>query len=389
MIDLTTGVSRPQGFLAAGVPAGIRRSGKKDLALVVSQGPQYTAAGVFTSNRFFAAPIGWSRQALSDGTARAVVLNSGCANACTGPQGEADAARMAEAVAAHLNCAAAEVAVASTGLIGSYLPMTQVETGIAAAVAALSPDGGTAAAEAIMTTDTVTKQASLSSLAGWSIGGMAKGAGMLAPGLATMLVVLTTDADLTGLDAQELLAEACHLSFDRADSDGCMSTNDSVFLLANAASGVRPQPADFQQALTEVAVSLAKQLIADAEGAGHSVSVTVEAAASETDALEVARAVARSNLFKCAIAGNDPNWGRVLASVGTTAAAFDPAEVSVAFNGVTVFDHGQPGSDRSQVDLHGFDVSVAIDLAAGQASATIWTNDLTHEYVSINADYSS
>jgi len=389
MIDLTTGVTKPQGFLAAGVAAGLKRSGKPDLALVVSQGPQWRAAGVFTANRFFAAPIGWSRRVLADQTLRAVVLNSGSANACTGRQGEADAARMAEVVAGHLGCPAEAVAVASTGLIGDYLVMPTVEDGIAQAVAALSPDGGTAAARAIMTTDTVLKQASVASPAGWSIGGMAKGAGMLAPGLATMLVVLTTDADLSGLDVQALLGAATAVSFDRADSDGCMSTNDSVILLANGASGVAPDPAEFAQALADVSISLARQLIADAEGAGHAISVSVTSAANLADALEVARAVARSNLFKCAIAGNDPNWGRVLAAVGTTAATFDPADVSVGFNGVEVFRRGQPGVTRDQVDLHGFDVTVVIDLAAGSAEATIWTNDLTHEYVAINADYSS
>jgi len=389
MIDLSAGVTAPRGFTAAGIAAGLKRSGKKDLALVVSQGPLWTAAGVFTSNRFFAAPIGWSRQALSDGTLHAVVLNSGCANACTGPRGDADAKHMANLTAIRLNCRIDEVGVASTGLIGEYLDMVAVERGIAQAVATLSVDGGTAAAEAIMTTDTVSKQASTVSPSGWRVGGMAKGAGMLAPGLATMLVVLTTDADLSGFDAQGLLSAACRASFDRADSDGCMSTNDSVFLLANGASGLVPDETEFRQALTEAAVSLARQLIADAEGASHAISVTVESALTEDDALDVARAVARSNLFKCAIAGNDSNWGRVLASVGTTAAAFDPAEVSVAFNGHEVFRRGQPGVDRDQVDLHGFDVSVVIDLAAGSASATIWTNDLTHEYVHINADYSS
>lgn len=389
MIDRTAGVTAAQGFVAAGVAAGLRRSGKKDLAVVVSQGPRWTAAGVFTSNRFSAAPVRWSRRVLRDGALRAVVLNSGCANACTGAQGEVDAARMAELTAARLGCPVGEVGVASTGLIGQYLPMAQVESGIALGVAALTGDGGAAAAEAIRTTDTVSKQASVSSPAGWVVGGMAKGAGMLAPGLATMLVVLTTDADLTGLDVDAVLAGACRVSFERADSDGCMSTNDSVYLLANGASGIVPDAGEFERALTAVAIDLAQQLIADAEGARHAIAVTVEAAATEADALEVARAVARSNLFKCAIAGNDPNWGRVLAAVGTTGAGFDPADVSVGFNGLSVFRRGQPGDDRDQVDLSGFDVAVTIDLAAGGASATIWTNDLTHEYVAINADYSS
>ena len=389
-LDLTSGVTAAQGFLAAGVAAGVKKVGKKDVALVVNAGPRQEAAAVFTTNRFAAAPVIWSRSALANGKLRAVVLNSGGANACTGARGTADAITMAVSVAAELDgCGTDEVAVCSTGLIGDPLPMDKISAGIADAFANLSPQGGTDAALAIMTTDTVSKQAAYRSEAGWTVGGMAKGAGMLAPALATMLVVITTDADIDSADAQAWLKEACWLSFERADSDGCMSTNDTVLLMANAASGVHPEVTEFKAALTAVCQSLAKQLIADAEGAEHSIAVTVRTAASTDDALEVARAIARSNLFKCAIAGNDPNWGRVLSAVGTTKALFDPDKVDVFFNGVGVFIHGNPGAPRNQVDLTGFDVNVEVALNSGSAEATILTNDLTHGYVSENADYSS
>ena len=388
-LDLGGGVTAARGFLAAGVAAGVKKVGKKDVALVVNAGPRQEAAAVFTANRFAAAPVVWSRSVLADGQVRAVVLNSGGANACTGAQGTIDAIAMSAAVAAGLDCGADEVAVCSTGLIGELLPMDKISSGIAEAMKNLSPQGGADAALAIMTTDTVSKQASYRSKAGWAIGGMAKGAGMLAPALATMLVVITTDADVDACDAQEWLEEASWLSFERADSDGCMSTNDTVLLMANAASGVRPKEAEFKAALTAVCQSLAKQLIDDAEGAEHAIAVTVRTAASTDDALEVARAIARSNLFKCAIAGNDPNWGRVLAAIGTTGAIFAPDQVDVCFNGVPVFVHGAPGAQRDQVDLTPFDVNVEVALHSGQAEATIITNDLTHGYVSENADYSS
>ena len=389
MIHATSGVTAARGFLAAGVAAGLKKSGKKDCALVVNEGPQYTAAAVFTTNRFPAAPVQWSREALEDNTLKAVVLNSGGANACTGQRGLADARLMASTTANRLGCAPADVAVASTGLIGEFLPMDKVVAGIELAADSLTDDGGLDAAEAIMTTDTVSKQAAWVSRHGWSVGGMAKGAGMLAPALATMLVVITTDADLTQEQATDALVRATHVSFDRADSDGCMSTNDTVILMANGRSGQVPDQLEFIEALTTVCVSLAKQLIADAEGAEHAISVTVTSAATQEDALEVARAVSRSNLFKCAIAGNDPNWGRVLASVGTTKAQFDSEEVDVLFNGVPVFFGGAPDVPRGAVDLTGFDVDVVINLHAGDEAATIWTNDLTHGYVSENADYSS
>ena len=382
-------ITAAQGFRAAGVVAGIKASGRRDLALVVNEGPVRAAAGVFTSNRFQAAPVIWSIDALAEGELDAVVLNSGGANACTGAAGLVDAGTTASLVAEALGTSARRVAVCSTGLIGLRLPMDAVAHGVGLAAAALSPEGGADAAEAIMTTDKVNKQAAVTSEAGWSVGGMAKGAGMLAPALATMLVLITTDAVLTGAQADAALREAARLTFDRTDSDGCMSTNDTVLLLASGASGVEPDPGDFATALTTVCASLARQLLADAEGSSHDVAVTVVRAATEEDALEVARSVARSNLFKCAIFGNDPNWGRVLAAAGTTRAEFDPERVSVAFNRVTVFREGQLGEDRSLVDLGARDVDVEVDLAAGAASATIWTNDLTYEYVKENAEYSS
>ncbi|WP_342373311.1 bifunctional glutamate N-acetyltransferase/amino-acid acetyltransferase ArgJ [Propioniciclava soli] len=382
-------VTAASQFTAAGVAAGIKASGNPDLALVVNTGPERVAAGVFTSNRFQAAPVVWSIDALADGRADAVVLNSGGANACTGPDGLADAAAMAELTASALATTPDQVAVCSTGLIGVRLPMDAVAAGIADAAAQLSAEGGPDAARAIMTTDTVSKQAAVTSEAGWTVGGMAKGAGMLAPALATMLVVVTTDAALDAATADAALRRACALTFDRTDADGCMSTNDTVILLANGASGVTPSPEEFTEALAGVCASLARQLITDAEGAHHDVVVSVVNAATEADALEVARCVARSNLFKCAIFGDDPNWGRVLAAAGTSSATFDPGQVSVAFNGVTVFARGALGDDRSLVPFEGRDVTVEIDLAAGAETATIWTNDLTYDYVKENAEYSS
>ncbi len=388
-------VTAARGFAAAGVTAGIKQSGRPDLALVVNTGPHRAAAGVFTSNRFTAAPVVWSREVLESGELDAVVLNSGGANACTGTPGLSDAEEMAVATADAVGSTPRRVAVCSTGLIGVRLPMAQVLPGIADAARQLGEDGGADAAEAIMTTDTVPKQAQYISggghtaAAGWAIGGMAKGAGMLAPALATMLVVVTTDAVLTPQQADAALREASRLTFDRLDSDGCMSTNDTVLLLASGASEIAPDEGEFTDALTGVCASLARQLQADSEGSSHDIAITVTGAASEADALEVGRAVARSNLFKCAIFGNDPNWGRVVSEVGTTAAEYDPDEVSVAFNGVTVFNRGELGADRSEVDLSGRDVAVDIDLAAGSASATILTNDLTYDYVKENAEYST
>jgi glutamate N-acetyltransferase/amino-acid N-acetyltransferase len=381
-------VTTPAGFTAAGIAAGLKSSGRPDLALVVNSGPEYVAAGVFTRNRIKAAPVLWSQRVLLDHSLRAVVLNSGGANACTGPAGFADTHRTAELVANGLGIGAIDVAVCSTGLIGLRLPMEVVEPGIAAVIAAANPDGGTDAATAIMTTDSVVKQAVARGV-GWCVGGMAKGAGMLAPGLATMLVTLTTDAILDPEAVAGHLAEACRTSFDRLDSDGCMSTNDTVILMSSGASGVRPSAGQFRQALTEVCRDLAGQLLADAEGASHNIAITVTGAATEDDAVLVGRSIARSNLFKCAVFGEDPNWGRVLAALGTTSAAFEPDQVDVAFNGVPVCIGGAIGQPRDLVDLAPREVTVEVDLHAGEASATIFTNDLTYAYVRENAEYSS
>lgn len=381
-------VTHPQGFVAAGVAAGIKASGALDLALVRTLGPRHAAAGVFTSNRVFAAPVKWSREAVADGVLSAVVLNSGGANACTGQEGYQDSVATAGLVSAALGIPATEVAVCSTGLIGTRLPMEAVGFGVGEAARALSDAGGEDAARAIMTTDTHPKQATVER-AGWSLGGMAKGAGMLAPQLATMLVVLTTDADLDAAVLQRALERATSVSLDRLDSDGCMSTNDSVILLASGASGVAPAEDDFVAALSELLLDLGHQLLSDAEGSAHDISIVVSGAASEDDALLVGRSIARSNLFKCAIFGNDPNWGRVLSSIGTTTAAFDPDELDVSFNGVQVCRAGGIGEDRSLVDLTPRDCLVEVDLHAGDATATVWTNDLTYDYVKENAEYSS
>jgi glutamate N-acetyltransferase / amino-acid N-acetyltransferase len=381
-------VTAPRGFRAAGVTAGLKASGRPDLALVVNDGPDHHAAAVFTGNRVEAAPVTWSRTVVADGRADAVVLNSGGANACTGAPGFQDTHRTAEHVGAALGLAPGDVVVCSTGLIGERLPMDLLLAGVDAAAAGLAADGGAAAAEAIMTTDTVAKTA-FAQRAGWSVGGMAKGAGMLAPALATMLVVVTTDAVAAPADLDAALRAATATTFDRVDSDGCMSTNDTVVLLASGASGVRVTSTDLADAVTQVCADLARQLVADAEGAHHDIAVEVRSAASVDDALEVARAVARNNLFKCAVFGNDPNWGRVLAAVGTTTAAFDPASLDVSMNGVQVCRSGGVGEDRSLVDLTAREVLVVVDLHAGDATATIWTNDLTHDYVHENSAYST
>ena len=381
-------VTAATGFLAGGLAAGLKSNGRSDLALVVNTGPYDAAAAVFTSNRIKAAPVVWSEQVLSDGRIRAVILNSGGANACTGPEGFADTHRTAELVADAVGVGAVDVAVCSTGLIGVRLPMDKLAAGIVDLATLLGGDGGQAAAEAIMTTDSVTKQASYAD-EGWSIGGMAKGAGMLAPGLATMLVVLTTDAVVAPELLHDQLADACERSFDRIDSDGCMSTNDTVILMSSGESRVRPTAADFQAALTETCQDLAQQLVADAEGAAHTIAIEVQHAASEQDAVQVGRAIARSNLFKCAVFGQDPNWGRVLAAIGTTAADFEPDRIDVAFNGVQVCRDGSIGEPRELVDLSGHDVHVEVNLRNGPHSATIWTNDLTYDYVKENAEYST
>ncbi len=381
-------VRLPKGFRAAGVTAGLKASGRPDVALVVNDGPDHHAAAVFTSNRVEAAPVTWSRQVVADRRVDAVVLNSGGANACTGAQGFLDTHRTAEHVAEVVGASAGDVVVCSTGLIGELLPMDRLLAGVDAAAAALSPEGHDDAAVAIMTTDTVRKVATYMG-AGWSVSGMAKGAGMLAPALATMLVVLTTDAVVDPADLDTALRAATTVSFDRIDSDACMSTNDTVVVLASGASGVRVDAAELTAALTAVSADLARQLIGDAEGASHDIAIEVCGAASVDDALEVARAVARNNLFKCAVFGNDPNWGRVLAAVGTTCAAFDPTGLDVAMNGVQVCRAGGVGEDRSLVDLTAREVHVLVDLHAGSETATVWTNDLTHDYVHENSAYST
>ncbi|MFD0073817.1 bifunctional glutamate N-acetyltransferase/amino-acid acetyltransferase ArgJ [Streptomyces sp. NPDC127166] len=386
-------VTAAKGFTAAGIAAGIKQNGNPDLALVVNTGPRRAAAGVFTSNRVKAAPVVWSQQVLADGELTAVVLNSGGANACTGPKGFQDTHATAEKVAEVLSgqgteVGAGEVAVASTGLIGVLLPMDKLLPGVETAAAELSEHGGEKAAIAIKTTDTVHKTAVVTK-DGWTVGGMAKGAGMLAPGLATMLVVLTTDADVDAKGLDAALRSATRLTFDRVDSDGCMSTNDTVLLLASGAAGVTPEQDEFAEAVRAVCDDLARQLIGDAEGASKDIRIEVVNAASEDDAVEVGRSIARNNLLKCAIHGEDPNWGRVLSAIGTTSAAFEPDRLNVAINGVWVCKNGSVGEDRDLVDMRYREVVVTADLAAGTESAVIWANDLTADYVHENSAYSS
>jgi glutamate N-acetyltransferase/amino-acid N-acetyltransferase len=387
-------VTAPRGFRASGVTAGLKPSGTKDLALVVNDGPGHASASVFTANRCKANPVLWSQEVVKDGVVRAVVLNSGGANCYTGAEGFQTTHAVAERVAAGLGIGAVDVVVCSTGLIGLANDRDVLLKGADAAVAGLAADGGADAAAAIMTTDTVSKQVvvqvpSTGSGTAWSIGGMAKGAGMLAPQLATMLVVLTTDAAVDARTADRALRAATRVSFDRLDSDGCMSTNDTVTLLASGASGSMPTESEFTEALVSACTDLAMQLLADAEGADHEIAITVLNAASEDEAVAVGRSVARSNLFKAAVFGKDPNWGRVLASIGTTDAAFDPADLDVAMNGVWVCRKSTPHEDPAGVDLSGREVTVTIDLKAGESRATVWTNDLTHAYVHENSAYSS
>jgi glutamate N-acetyltransferase / amino-acid N-acetyltransferase len=381
-------VTSAAGFRAAGVTVGIKESGLPDLAVVVNDGPSDAAAGVFTSNRVKAAPVLWTEQVIKGGRVRAVVLNSGGANACTGPDGFADTHHTAERLAKVLSVSAGEVAVCSTGLIGERLPMDKLLPGVDDAAGVASAEGGVAAADAIRTTDTVPKTCSVAG-AGYTIGGMGKGAAMLSPALATMLVVLTTDADLPAADLDAALRTATAVTFDRLDTDGCMSTNDTVLLLASGASAVRPDPGEFAALLTEGCASLARQMQLDAEGAGKAIDIEVTGAASERDAVTVGRAIARCNLLKCAIAGEDPNWGRVLAAVGTTNALFEPDRLDVAINGVWVCRNGYAAEDRSRVDLRPRDVRVTVALSAGPHAATIRTTDLTEAYVHENSAYST
>ena len=381
-------VTAAAGFRAAGVAAGLKSAGP-DVALVVNDGPLSSAAAVFTTNRVKAAPVLWSQQAVADGVARAVLLNSGGANACTGPDGFADVHASVEHAAQLLSVGAADVLVCSTGLIGERLPMDRLLPGLDSAVAALSGKGGADAADAIRTTDTVAKTATVTHPDGWSVGAMAKGAGMLAPSLATMLCVLTTDAVAESSSLDAALRAAVRTTFDRLDADGCMSTNDTVALLCSGASGIAAPDEALAEAVRAVCADLAAQLLADAEGATKEVEIVVSSAASEDDAVEVGRSIARNNLLKCALFGNDPNWGRVLAAIGTTTAAFEPDELDVAINRVQVCRGGAAGESRDGVDLSGRRVLIEVELHAGEATATVHTNDLSHDYVEENSAYSS
>jgi glutamate N-acetyltransferase/amino-acid N-acetyltransferase len=381
-------VTRAGGFAAAGLAAGIKQTGARDLALVRNLGPEFAAAAVFTSNRVKAAPVAWSEQVIKDTRLQAVILNSGGANACTGPDGFADTHRTAETLAEALGIGAIDVAVCSTGVIGERLPLAKITDAVPELIDSASPDSGQHAAEAIMTTDSRSKQAVVEGN-GWVIGGMAKGAGMLAPGLATMLVVITTDAVLSAADLDQALRTSTQLTFDRLDSDGAMSTNDTVLVMSSGASGVSADPADFTEKLTALCADLAHQLITDAEGATHDIAITISGAASQDEAITVGRSVARNNLFKCAMFGNDPYWGRVLAAIGTTDATFEPDAIDVWFNGVQLSRNGYGIADAT-VDISGErEIRVDVDLHAGEHSATIWTNDLTYDYVKENAEYTS
>ena len=388
-------VTFAQGFSAAGVEAGISAvEGKKDLALVVNNGPLDMAAGVFTSNRFCAAPVQWTRKIVADGHVKAVILNSGGANACTGQPGYEQSKATAQKIAALVGAKDSDIAVCSTGLIGELLPLDHVLSGADKAFAALADtaQAGADASHAIMTTDTKPKTVELEGSNGFHIGGMVKGSGMIAPQLATMLCVITTDAVVSAGQLQAALNAGVEMSFNRIDVDGCMSTNDTVLLLASGASGIEPDPDEFNDLVAQATASLARQIIGDGEGASHDIRVKVIGATTEDAALACGRAVAASNLLKCAISGNDPNWGRIVSSLGTVppeVAPYDSTKVTVDVNGVRICENGGAGRDRSEVDMTPREVHIDIDLHAGNAEATVWTDDLTHEYVHINADYES
>ena len=388
-------VTFAQGFSAAGVEAGISAvEGKKDLALVVNNGPLDMAAGVFTSNRFCAAPVQWTRKIVADGHVKAVILNSGGANACTGQPGYEQSKATAQKVAALVGAKDSDIAVCSTGLIGEHLPLDHVLSGADKAFAALADtaQAGADASHAIMTTDTKPKTVELEGSNGFHVGGMVKGSGMIAPQLATMLCVITTDAVVSAGQLQAALNAGVEMSFNRIDVDGCMSTNDTVLLLASGASGIEPDPDEFNDLVAQATASLARQIIGDGEGASHDIRVKVIGATTEDAALACGRAVAASNLLKCAISGNDPNWGRIVSSLGTVppeVAPYDSNKVTVDVNGVRICENGGAGRDRSEVDMTPREVHIDIDLHAGNAEATVWTDDLTHEYVHINADYES
>lgn len=388
-------VTFAQGFSAAGVEAGISSiKGKKDLALVVNDGPLDAAAGVFTANRFCAAPVQWTRKIVADGHVKAVILNSGGANACTGQPGYEQSKATAQKVAALVGAKDSDIAVCSTGLIGELLPLDHVLSGADKAFAALADtaQAGADASHAIMTTDTKPKTVELEGSNGFHVGGMVKGSGMIAPQLATMLCVITTDAVVSAGQLQAALNAGVEMSFNRIDVDGCMSTNDTVLLLASGASGIEPDPDEFNELVAQATASLARQIVGDGEGASHDIRVKVTGATTEDAALACGRAVAASNLLKCAIFGNDPNWGRIVSSLGTVppeVAPYDSNKVTVDVNGVRICENGGAGRDRSEVDMTPREVHIDIDLHAGKAEATVWTDDLTHEYVHINADYES
>ncbi|MFR9730186.1 bifunctional glutamate N-acetyltransferase/amino-acid acetyltransferase ArgJ [Saccharopolyspora sp. MS10] len=383
-------VTAPAGFRAAGVPAGIKASGARDLALVVNDGPRRTAAGVFTTNKVKAAPVLWSRQVLQERSLRAVVLNSGGANACTGPEGFQDTHATAEKVGEVLGAGAIEIAVCSTGLIGERLPMDAVLSGIDDAAAALADTeaAGTDAATAVLTTDSKAKQAGAAG-SGWRVGGFAKGAGMLAPNMATMLSVLTTDAVVEPDVLDAALRAATRTTFDRLDVDGGTSTNDTVLVLASGASGVEPSPAELTEVLTAVSSDLVRQLQADAEGATKAVDITVRGARSEDDAVRIGRIIAEDNLVKTALFGSDPNWGRIAMALGRAEAEIDVDRVEIITNGVSLFAAGLPNRDRGEADLSGRDIEIVVDLHLGDQEATILSTDLSHDYVEENSAYSS
>jgi glutamate N-acetyltransferase / amino-acid N-acetyltransferase len=387
-VDRDKGVTAPAGFRAAGVAAGIKPSGALDLALVVNDGPSDAAAAVFTTNKVKAAPVLWSQQVIKERRLRAVVLNSGGANACTGPEGFQDTHRTAEKVGEALDCGAIEVVVCSTGLIGERLPMDNVLSGVDKAVQQLSGDSVTAAT-AVLTTDKHPKEAWKAHQDGWSVGGFAKGSGMLAPNMATMLSVITTDADVDGDTLDRALRKATGCTFDRLDVDGGTSTNDTVVVMASGASGVKPSEEEFTALLTEVSADLVKQLQGDAEGVTKEIAITVTGAVTEDDAIAIGRIVAEDNLVKTAMFGADPNWGRIAMAMGRAPAEIDQDQLSIVINGVRVMDKGTSGEDRKNVDLNGRDIEIVIDLGLGQSEATTLTTDLSHGYVEENSAYSS
>ncbi len=378
----------PMGFRSGAIAAGLKSSGALDLTIIQNLGPDFVGVAVFTTNKVVAAPVTWTKQVVADATVNAVLLNSGGANACTGPQGFLDTHRSAEHVAGQLGVSSSDVAVCSTGLIGELLPMEKILAGIDAIVPALNEDNLEASARAIMTTDSVPKMAT-SSKFGVTVTGIAKGAGMLAPSLATMLSVVMTDARVSKSHLQEIFTRVCERTYNRIDSDGCTSTNDTVLFLSSGASGIDISDAELEEFLLQVCGSLAQQLVQDAEGHTKVVSIVVQNAATESEAVAVGRTCARNNLLKCALFGGDPNWGRILAAAGTADATFDPTKLDVSLNGVMVAKSSGPGEDRSLVDLSGSNIEIVIDLKAGSSTATILTNDLSHDYVHENSAYAT